>query len=171
MGRVVLLQIANDELVCRYWSRSTPTQASLPRRWASWIASSTIFLSVSRLNHRDWHTTTNVPLSRAAKSKRPCASCCPVNWPNTPCPKALKLSPSTLAPSEQPRRSSTFALPCHFVLIDVSFAVIRHLSSFNWFLYPNTRRNVFVVPSSITSNKRRAIVPGIGSPHVSPSRL
>ncbi|KAL1270365.1 hypothetical protein QQF64_029381 [Cirrhinus molitorella] len=46
-----------------------------------------------------WLTTTSAPPSLQERSRPPCVCCCPGNWPNTPCLRAPKPSPSTPAPS------------------------------------------------------------------------
>ncbi|VCX30733.1 unnamed protein product, partial [Gulo gulo] len=38
--------------------------------------------------------------SRRGRSRQPCACCCPVSWPSTPCLRAPRLSPSTPARSK-----------------------------------------------------------------------
>ena len=47
-----------------------------------------------------WRITTSARLSHPGRSRPPCACCYLGSWPSTPCPRALRLSPSIPAPSK-----------------------------------------------------------------------
>ena len=81
----------------RYWSRCIPTLESPARPWASWTRSSTTSSRGSPASRLVSPTTTSARPSAAARSRPPSGSCCPANWPSTPCLKAPKPSPSTPA--------------------------------------------------------------------------
>ena len=85
--------------ITRCWSKSIPTPASHPRPWKSWTPSSTTFSSALLARHRTWRIT-SAQLSHPGRSRPPCACCYLGNWPSTPCPRALRLSPSIPAPSK-----------------------------------------------------------------------
>uniref|UniRef100_A0A4W2DXQ9 Core Histone H2A/H2B/H3 domain-containing protein n=1 Tax=Bos indicus x Bos taurus TaxID=30522 RepID=A0A4W2DXQ9_BOBOX len=53
-----------------------------------------------RARHRAWRITTSARPSLPGRSRRPCACCCPGSWPSMRCPRAPRLSPSTLVPSK-----------------------------------------------------------------------
>lgn len=106
----------------RCWSRSTPTRASRPRPWESWIRSWMIFPSASLARHRAWPITTSVQPSHQGRSRPPFApavargagqaravSRVPRLSPSTPAqvdifvvtkPKALFAEPPHVSPSE-----------------------------------------------------------------------
>ena len=64
-----------------------------------------IFSSASLVRHRAWRITTSARLSHPGRSRQLCACCYLGSWPSTPCPRALKLSPSIPAPSK-------YNMPC-----------------------------------------------------------
>ena len=60
----------------------------------------TLFSSASLARHRAWRITTSTRLSHPGRSRPPCTCCYLGSWPSTPCPRALRLSPSTPAPGK-----------------------------------------------------------------------
>ena len=69
-------------------------------------SSSTTFSSASLARHHAWRITTSARLSHPERSRPPCTCCYLGGWPSTPCPRALRLSPSIPAPSK-------YNMPCH----------------------------------------------------------
>lgn len=79
----------------KYWSRSTLTQASGLRPWASWIRWSNIFEHEGKALHLV-HYKSAWPSSSGRSRLHPC--CCLGSSPRWLCPRAPKLWPSTKAP-------------------------------------------------------------------------
>uniref|UniRef100_A0A3Q2Q4W9 H15 domain-containing protein n=1 Tax=Fundulus heteroclitus TaxID=8078 RepID=A0A3Q2Q4W9_FUNHE len=67
-----------------------------------------------------WLTTTSAPPSPPGRSRPPCASCCPVSWPSTPCLRAPRPSPSTPAPFMAAVAAVPFLMRCAKLKVEVA---------------------------------------------------
>ena len=81
---------------CSRSSRCNRIPEFWARPWPSWTRSWTTFSKGSPPRRHVLHTTISERRSAPWRSRLPCVSYCPASWPNTPCLRAPKLSPSSL---------------------------------------------------------------------------